>query len=109
MPESIPLVLLMRNAARNPAGIARAERIAEELGLECTGAGGATVSVRVNPERFRSLFGKAPKRIPGRKRGATDAGSPPGYQEADLPVPEPFRELVESISVVPPATRLGSF
>jgi len=106
MPASIPLVMLLREEVRNRASIEQAREIASALGFDCTAEGAATVSVRLNQDRFQTLFGKLPAFLEEQEPGPFDAGTPAGFQEQELAVPEPLRELVASISVVPPATRL---
>jgi len=105
MLPSIPLVMLLREEARNPAAIARARQIARTMGFDCTSEGAATLSVRLGQDRFRTLFGEPPAYLEEQEPGPFDAGTPPGFEESELVVPEPLRGLVELISVVPPATR----
>jgi hypothetical protein len=105
MNPEIPLVMLLREDARTPAAIRQARQIAHTLGFDCTSEGSATLSARLREDRFEALFGEVPSPVPGRKAGPSDGGSPAGFGEASLAVPEPLRELVESISVSPPATR----
>jgi hypothetical protein len=97
--------MLLREQARNEASIRQASQLAGTLGFDCTAQGAATLSVRLSQERFQALFGMLPELLDEQRPGPFDAGRPPGFQELELPVPEPLRELVESISVVPPATR----
>jgi hypothetical protein len=102
---AIPLSLTLRREARTPGGVARVQQAAASLGLEPTAAGRATVSCRVSAAKFTELFGAPPPAVPPRRPGRSDAGRPGGFAEADLPVPAALAEWVESLSVVPPATR----
>ena len=103
---AIPLSLMLRQAARTPNGVARVQQAAAALGLEPTTAGRATVSCRVSTEKFAELFGEPPPAVASRSPGRSDKGTPGGYASADLPVPAALAEWVESLSVMPPATRL---
>jgi hypothetical protein len=86
--ESIHLQLLVKPPWRNAQGIARIEETLASMGLEVSGAGGATVSARSSDETFRRVFGKEP----AVDRSATES----------LPVPAQLRELVDDVSVAPP-------
>jgi hypothetical protein len=88
--ESIHLQLLVKPPWRNAQGIARIQETLASLGLEVSGAGGATVSARSSDETFRRVFGKEP--AVDRASAATES----------LPVPAQLRELVEDVSVAPP-------
>jgi hypothetical protein len=58
--ESIHLQLLVKPPWRNAQGIARIQETLASLGLEVSGAGGATVSARSSDEiAFRRVFGKS--------------------------------------------------
>ena len=103
---AIPLTLTLRPEARTPQGVARARQAAAELGLEPTTAGRAAISCRVSQERFAELFGSPPSSVPPRRPGPSDAGAPGGFAAADLTVPAALAEWVETLSVLPPATRL---
>jgi hypothetical protein len=107
MSASIPIAMTLAPAHRSAESVAQVQRLAAELGLEPTGTGRASLSFRVSPDQFRKLFGTAAAAVPERPRGAADAGTPAGYEAADLPVPQALRQYVESVSVVPPATRMG--
>jgi hypothetical protein len=87
--ESIHLQLLVKPPWRNAQGIARIQETLASLGLEVSGAGGATVSARSSDETFRRVFGKEP---------AVDRSA----ATESLPVPAQLRELVEGVSVAPP-------
>lgn len=73
--------LLLRPAWRTQEGIDHVRRIARDLGLDPTGAGAATVSVRAEPDVFARVFGSA------------DAEA--------LPVPDAIGQFVESASLAP--------
>jgi hypothetical protein len=88
--ESIHLQLLIKPTWRHSQGIARITETLASMGLEVSGAGGATVSARSSPDAFRRVFGEEP---------AIDRSSP---SAASLPVPPQLRELVEDVSVAPP-------
>jgi hypothetical protein len=103
---AIPLSLTLRQAARTPNGVARVQQAAAALGLEPTTAGRATVSCRVSTEKFTELFGEPPAAVAPKKPGRGDKGAPGGFAEAELPVPAALAEWVETLSVLPPASRL---
>jgi hypothetical protein len=88
--ESIHLQLLVNPTWRHSQGIARITETLAALGLEVSGAGGATVSARSSPEVFRRVF--------GREATADRSSSSP----ESLPVPAQLRELVDDVSVAPP-------
>lgn len=102
---AIPLSLTLHPTNRTPAGVARAQQAAADLGLHPTAAGRATISCRVSTEKFAELFGQPPAAVKARRPGDADKGAPGGFAAADLPVPDALAEWVESISVTPPATR----
>jgi hypothetical protein len=82
MPE-VPLriQLLLRPECRNHASIAELLREIRALGLEPSGTGAATVSVRADPRAYARLFGRV------------DTG--------ELPIPEPLSAYVESATIAP--------
>ena len=67
------------------------KKIAQGLGIVPTAEGTASISAETDAATFQSLFGTAPDD----GLFANPATSP------TLPVPEPLREHVESISVAP--------
>jgi hypothetical protein len=85
------LQLLMHPHCRNDEAIAAAKNISQSLGISPTAEGGATVSAEVDLDTFQSLFGKPP----------TEPSGPESVSDESLPVPEPLREYVQSISVAP--------
>lgn len=78
----IKLQLLLRQESRSAQAQEELRRAMAELGLEPSGAGTASLSARVTPERFQELFGAV---------GASDS----------LAVPKALERHVESISVAP--------
>lgn len=102
---TIPLVLTLRPAARTPTAVAQVQQVAAALDLQPMGAGRATISCRVSPEKFEELFGEVPAVVKAKLPGSTDKGAPGGFAETDLPVPASLAKWVESLSVMPPATR----
>ncbi len=107
MTGTIPIAMTLKPSARNPGDIARAQRLAAELGLEPVRGGRASLSFRIPAERFEEIFGLTPERVLPQPPGPADYGTPGGYEGVDLPVPVALAAYVESVAVVPPATRLG--
>lgn len=85
------LQLLLHPDRRKPEAIALAKQIAATLGILPTAEGATTISAAVSPEIFESLFGKPPDP----KEYADPVKNEP------LPVPQPLRDLVQSITVAP--------
>jgi hypothetical protein len=104
--ERVQIAMTLKQSNRTPTSVAKVKQIAAELGLETTDSGRATVSCRVPPEKFAELFGRPPTPQEARRVQNTDYGTPPGYVGEDLPIPNGLEAFVESIAVVPPATRL---
>ena len=102
----IPIALTLKKACRNAEVQAEVQQIAGQLGLESTGKGTSTLSCRVTPARFAELFGRAAKVLSSRPPGETDYGAPGGFEGDDLPVPAELVPFLDSIAIVPPATRL---
>lgn len=109
MSNQIHLSMTLRSEWRNPEGVAKTQEKAAALGLTPTTAGRATISCVAAPELFCSLFGVEAEKVPASEAGESDFGAPAGYAVAeDLPVPADLEELVESVSVEPPARRFMS-
>ena len=72
------------------------------MGLTPTTAGLATISVEVEPEQFKNLFGVPASEIPPRPPGETDFGESGGHVSSELTVPTTLQQYVESISAAPP-------
>jgi hypothetical protein len=78
-PGQVRLQVLMRPAHRNERDVEKAMSLAAQLGLEPSGKGQATFSARASVSELARLCGSS----------------------ATPRVPEPLRELVESITVAP--------
>jgi hypothetical protein len=103
----VKLQLLLRKEWRNAEGINHVKRIASSVGLTPTTAGTASVSAVISLVDFEATFGKPVEGVDPRPPGQRDFGSPGGYVSEDLPVPDPLKGYIESISVAPPHTRMG--
>lgn len=106
MVAPIQLSILLNNSSRDHDAIAQLVNIIAQLGLQPTLSGTATVSCRATPEVFLRLFGRDVTESPALPAAGSDYGTPAGYRADDLPVPPVMSPYVDSISVVPPATRL---
>ena len=104
----VPIVLLLREKHRSAAAIERVKRELQKLKISPTTEGAASICGRISEAAFADLFHTAPRSQPAKKPSAQDAGIPAGYQQTELAVPPPLLEWVESISVISPATRMGS-
>jgi hypothetical protein len=78
------LQILLRKEWRKPATIADVRKLAGKLGITITASGTATLSGDMTAEAFESLFGQPAKDAAG-----------------ELPVPDPLKPYVESISIAP--------
>ncbi len=106
MTSGVHVALTLRPEKRTPADAARAREIAAGFGLEPTGSGLATLSFRGEPEAVARLFATGVEEVPARPPGDADFGAPPGFAAADVPrVPAELADLVESVSITPPARR----
>jgi hypothetical protein len=105
--ESIPLALLLQTDRRGAGDIERTAEAATQLGLEVTGRGRASVTVRASPEVFAQLFGTSARKLPAESPGVRDSGRPAGYTAAgQLAVPPALAGFVAEITVSAPAHRL---
>lgn len=103
----LSVALVLKREARSPEAADRLERLARELGMEPMQSGRATMTVRVSRQRFQELFGGTPTEAPARPPGDSDFGAAAGVRyDGEMVVPEALAELVESVSVEPPASRL---
>jgi hypothetical protein len=107
MTAPIQLALTLKKSCRTPEALAQVQQLAARLGLEPSGTGASTLSCRVTPSTFARLFGRQAEALPARAPGDADYGSPAGNQGEDLPIPSELLPYLESMTVVPPATRLG--
>lgn len=106
MTEAIPIVLILKKSCQTPEARAQVREIIARLGLEPTGTGAITLSCRVTATRFADLFERQLKALAARPPAETDYGAPGGYEGEDLPIPTELVPYVDSITVLPPATRL---
>jgi len=106
MTVSIPIALTLKKSCRTPEVRAQVQAITAQLGLESTGTGVSTLSCRIMPSRFADLFGQQAKGLAARPPAETDYGTPGGYEGEDLPIPTELAPYLESIAILPPATRL---
>ena len=106
MTAPIPLALTLKKSCRVPEVMAQVKQITARLGLEPTGTGASTLSCRAAPSTFADLFGREAKATAKRAPAEADYGTPSGYEGEDLPIPAELSPFVDSITVVPPATRL---
>lgn len=106
MTVSIPIVLTLKKSCRTPEVIAQVRAIIARLSLELTGTGVSTLSCRIMPSRFADLFGRQAKELAARPPMEVDYGTPGGYASEDLPIPTELVPYLDSITTLPPATRL---
>ena len=85
------LQLLVRPQYRSPEGIAAVKAKAQTLGIIPTAQGAATISAEADADTFQSLFGTPPNESLFNNPSTSPT----------LPVPEPLKEHVESVSVAP--------
>jgi hypothetical protein len=108
MDTKISVTLMLKSSSRTPEAAARVQEMAAGLGLELTTAGKSSLSFRADPETFTRLFGVTATPVEPRPPGERDFGAPGGHiVEEELKVPDELAEFVESVSVLPPATRFG--
>ncbi len=105
--STVKLQILLKPAWRSPEGVERAEAIASALNLRPTARGAATVSAEVESPAFEALFGSAPPSEPPAQPPGRNFTAFPDPPRRDLPVPEPLRDLVQSITVAPPHIRMN--
>lgn len=106
MAVSIPIVLTLKKSCRAPEVRAQIQEVIAGFGLELTGTGAGTLSCRVTPSRFADLFGRQANALAARPPTETDYGTPGGYEDEDLPIPPELVTYLDSITILPPATRL---
>jgi hypothetical protein len=97
MEPVIPLQILLRKPWRTKEGVATAREVCTRLGIEPTASGAATVSGRITPAVFETLFSIS----------AENAAAPTTATRA-LPIPPELQEFVESITIAPPHIYMGS-
>ena len=100
------MALLLKPEARSGEGRERAAAIAAGMGLVETGRGAASISFRVSAGRFEQLFGVSARSVPA-EADELGAMSRPGTRtEVEPGVPDELAELVQAVSVEPPAVLL---
>ena len=85
------LQLLVHPHHRSPEAIATVKQIAQRLGIVPTAEGAATISAEADAATFQALFGTSPDE----KLFANPVTN------QTLPVPDPLKDYVQSISVAP--------
>jgi hypothetical protein len=108
MTPTIHLAMKLRSDCRTPEAVGVVQPVAASLGMEPTATGRASLSFRVTAETFAQLSGTVAAVVPPRPPGPRDHGTPGGHTtETELTVPAALQPYVESIAVIPPATRMG--
>jgi len=102
----IKLQILLRQPWRNSEGVERVRGVASALGIKPTAEGRATISAEVGEQAFKAMFHTPAKPIPAQPPGGSDYGRSGGYISGDLPIPEPLKEYIESITVAPSHIRM---
>jgi|SRR5678809_1298337 hypothetical protein len=97
MESVIPLQILLRKPWRTREGVAEARAVCTRLGIEPTASGAVTLSGRITPAIFQSLFS-----ISAENAAAPTTATRP------LPIPQELQEYVESITIAPPHIYMGS-
>lgn len=90
--SAIRLQLLLKPLSRSERGREDAKNAAQQLGLEISGEGAATLSARCSREEFVAIFGAEPKQGPG------------GNSPVELTVPNALLDFVSSVTVAPQHT-----
>lgn len=106
MTTRISVSLLLSSDAHDTPSLDALREALVAIGLEERTEGAAAWTVRVDPQRFESLFGVKLVPVPARGSGPADMGAPPGFVcEEEPQVPLSLRPYVESVGVEPPLTR----
>jgi hypothetical protein len=105
-PTTIKLQVLLREPWRTAEGVGRARALMAELGMTPTAEGRATISAEIGRDEFATLFQRSVEEIAPQAPSGRDFGRSGGHISGELPVPEPLREYVESITVASPYLRL---
>lgn len=104
--KPISISLLLKDEARNPQAIERVREIASKLGFTPSTSGLATMSLKLSPDQFESVFGVRPDPLEKLATSTGDYGRAAGYREIEnLPIPNELSAYVQLMSVEPPATR----
>ena len=110
MPEvKHPIILscLLTQSARSREKIQSAIELATRLGMTYRSVGKTSISFAMEPDQFQKLFDVKPRPKAAKRAGTGDFGSPPGYVvDKELRIPVDLTDLIESISVEPPAIRM---
>lgn len=102
----IKLQILIRQPWRTVEGVERVRGVASSLGIKPTAAGRATISAEVGEQGFEAMFHRPLQEVLPQPPGSSDFGRSGGYVSGDLPIPEPLKEYIESITVAPPYIRM---
>jgi hypothetical protein len=94
--KTVHLQMLLKKAARNPAGVQDARAAAASVGMRPTASGRATVSAEATPDVFHRLFEAPADDAPG---AATEPRA--------LTVPAELEHVVEQISIAPRHRHMG--
>ncbi len=97
MEHAIPLQILLSKPWRTGAGVAKVQAVCFRLGIQPTASGAATVSGRISPATFESLFSIS-----------AEIAAAPTTATPSLPIPRELQEFVESITIAPPHIYMGS-
>ncbi len=97
----LKLQILLRKEYRKPEGIAAVKQIVSGLGIEPTSTGLASLSGQISQEAFESMFSST-VRASSPQPMTAEPGGASNSEYRELPVPEPLKDYVESITVAPP-------
>jgi hypothetical protein len=105
---TLKVQLLLRPEHRNDRGVVLASAAAAALGLKVTSTGRVAISAELDETEFAVMFGGKVRAVPARRGTGRDFGSPGGFEQEEetLSVPAPLAELVESVGVAAPYTRV---
>jgi hypothetical protein len=102
----IKLQILLRQPWRNAEGVEHVREVASSLGIQPTAEGRATISAEVGEQAFETMFHTPVQKLMPQPPSGSDYGRSGGSVSGDLPIPEPLKEYIESITVAPPHIRM---
>jgi hypothetical protein len=108
--EEINVAMTLLPHCRTSGDAARAQQLATKLGFQPTTSGAATLSFRIDRTVFERIFGAKVRTVESVRPDEKDHGAPRGHAvDEDLKIPEELADLIQCVSVIPPARRLSSW
>ena len=102
----IKLQILLSRPWRTAEGVETVRELAAAVGIKPTAEGRTTISAEVTPDEFAEIFRTSVQEVEPRPAGDRDFGSSGGHVAGELPIPQPLRKYVESITVAAPYLRM---